>query len=239
MRVLAALFLASQLASAQIGSFVGERLRFQVTWSGMTAGYADMMCLPYGNGAVIRTVATANSAIQSLYPVYDTLESVVQMDGYPLRFAKKVHEGSYWANFRTFFRRGNNTAVVTGHAKGKPARPDSSMATTPVVYDMLSAFYEFRTMDLKPGDVARMDILDNRKMFHGVEIHCLRRERIKVPAGTFDCVVIEPKIHSEALFKAKGSLYIWLTEDARRLPVRMESRISLGRIRCDLLHVTR
>ena len=104
---------------------------------------------------------------------------------------------------------------------------------------MLSAFYEFRTMDLKPGDVARMDILDNRKMFHGVEIHCLRRERIKVPAGTFDCVVIEPKIHSEALFKAKGSLYIWLTEDARRLPVRMESRISLGRIRCDLLRVTR
>ena len=239
MRVLAALLLAGQLSFAQLSPYLGEKLRFQVTWSGMTAGYADMMCLPDGDGAVIRTVATANAAIQSMYPVYDTLESHARLDGYPLRFEKRVHEGSYWANFKTAFNRTTNSAVVSGTSKGKPARPDSSMGTTSDVHDLLSAFYAFRRMDLKVGVVSHMNILDNRKMFRDVEINVLRKETIEVPAGKFNCIVIEPKIHAEALFKAKGSLYVWLTDDANRLPVRMESRISLGRIRCDLLRATR
>jgi hypothetical protein len=188
---------------------------------------------------VIRTVANANATIQSMYPVFDTLESRVRMDGYPLHFEKKVHEGSYWANFRTVFNRASNTAMVSGTAKGKGARPDSSMATSPDVHDLLSAFYAFRRMDFKVGQISHLTILDNRKFYKDVEIYCLRRETVEVPAGKFDCLVIEPKIHAEALFKAKGSLTIWLTNDASRTPVRMESRISLGSIRCDLLRVKR
>lgn len=239
MRLLLLLALLAGLAPAQMGVHLGEKLRFQVSWGFMTAGYADMMCLPDGEGAVIRTVATANATVQSWYPVHDTLESRVGMDGYPTRFEKKVHEGDYWANFRTLFNRAAVTAVVSGTSKGKGKRPDSTMATSPEVHDLLSAFYAFRRMDYKIGQISRLDLLDNRKFYKGVEIHCLRKETITVPAGKFECVVIEPKIHAEALFKAKGSLQIWLTNDARRIPVRMESKISLGRIRCDLLRVTR
>lgn len=239
MRALFLLLVAAPLAMAQMGVHLGEKLRFQVSWGGMTAGYADMMCLPDGNGALIRTVATANSAIQYMYPVFDTLESRVLMSGYPTRFDKRVHEGSYWANFRTVFNRTNNTAVVSGTSKGKGPKPDSTLATSPDAHDLLSAFYAFRRMDLRIGQTSRLNILDNRKFYKDVEIHCLRKEVVEVPAGKFECLVIEPKIHAEALFKSKGSLTIWLTNDARRIPVRMESRISMGRIRCDLLRVTR
>jgi hypothetical protein len=239
MRRLLLLLVATGVAQAQMGVHLGEKLRFQVTWGLMTAGYADMMCLPDGNGAVIRTVAVGNAAIQSMYPVFDTLESRVEMTGFPTRFEKKVHEGSYWANFRTVFNRAANTAVVSGTSKGKGAKPDSTLATSPDVHDLLSAFYAFRRMEYRIGQTSRLNILDNRKFFKDVEINCLRKETITVPAGKFECIVIEPKIHAEALFKAKGSLLIWLTNDSRRVPVRMESKISLGRIRCDLMRVTR
>jgi Protein of unknown function (DUF3108) len=218
---------------------LGERLHFQVLWGGLTAGYAEMMCLPEGEGAVIRTVATANRTIQSLYPVHDTLESHVDGSGYPLRFEKRVHEGSYWARFRTLFDRRTNQASVSGTSKGRRTLPDTLLRTSPDAHDLLSAFYAFRRMELHAKGVSTLNILDNRKFYRGVEIRYLRKERITVPAGTFDCVVIEPKVHAEALFKAKGSLYVWLTDDERRLPVRMESRISLGRIRCELLRATR
>ncbi len=239
MRFLLLLLLCGECAFAGIGEYVGEKLRFEVKWGMMTAGYADMMCLPWGHGAIIRTVANANATVQSIYPVRDTVESYVRVDGYPVYFAKKVHEGSYWARFQTKFSRMSNTAVVAGRSKGKLARPDSLLRTSAKVHDILSAFYTFRSMPMVPGGISHMDILDNRKMFRNVEVHCLRRERVTVPAGTFDCLVVEPKIHSDALFKSKGSLLIWLTDDERRLPVKMESRISLGRIRCNLVRVMR
>jgi len=239
MRPLFLLLIAAGLSQAQMAVHLGEKLRFQVTWGFMTAGYADMMCLPDGNGAVIRTVANGNATIQSMYPVFDTLESRVEMTGFPTRFEKKVHEGDYWAKFRTVFNRAANTAVVSGTSKGKGAKPDSTLATSPDVHDLLSAFYAFRRMEYRIGQTSHLNILDNRKFFKDVEINCLRKETITVPAGKFECIVIEPKIHAEALFKAKGSLLVWLTNDSKRIPVRMESKISLGRIRCDLMRVTR
>ena len=58
----------------------------------------------------------------------------------------------------------------------------------------------------------------------------LGRERIRVPAGTFDCIVIEPMLKAGGIFKNKGRLVIWITDDDRRIPVLMRSKLLIGSI---------
>ena len=63
----------------------------------------------------------------------------------------------------------------------------------------------------------------------------LGREVVETPAGKFKCVVIEPKLKAGGIFKNKGRLVIWLTDDERRMPVLMKSKVAIGSISATLV----
>ena len=54
--------------------------------------------------------------------------------------------------------------------------------------------------------------------------------RVVTPAGAFDCVAIEPVLKAGGIFKSKGRLVIWLTDDEHRMPVLMKSKVAIGSI---------
>jgi len=60
------------------------------------------------------------------------------------------------------------------------------------------------------------------------------RERVKVPAGEFDCLVVEPVLEGEGLFQHEGKLTIWMTDDARKMPVLMKTKVKVGSIDASL-----
>lgn len=66
----------------------------------------------------------------------------------------------------------------------------------------------------------------------------LRRERISVPAGTFETVVIRPIIKSRGVFAENGRAEVWLTDDSRRIMVQMKSHLSLGSLSLHLRSYT-
>ena len=61
-----------------------------------------------------------------------------------------------------------------------------------------------------------------------VTIQVLRRERVKVPAGTFDCVVIRPIIKSRGIFSEGGRAELWISDDDRRIMVQLKSQLKIG-----------
>jgi Protein of unknown function (DUF3108) len=61
-----------------------------------------------------------------------------------------------------------------------------------------------------------------------VIIRVLRRERVRVPAGAFDAIVLQPIIKTSGIFSEGGQAEIWLTDDDRRMMVQMRSRLSFG-----------
>lgn len=63
-----------------------------------------------------------------------------------------------------------------------------------------------------------------------VRIHVLRKETITVPAGTFNCVVVQPTIKTTGIFSENGQALVWLTDDARHIVVQLKSRLSFGSI---------
>ncbi len=225
-------------AAAQAGARpAAESFGFEVYWGGMVVGRARIAVLPTtdSNQFVVRTTAKANNAIQSIYPVRDTVESWIRVsDGQPLRFHKRLNEGSYSASVRLDFdRREKVVRVKGGHRKGQA--PDTVVAIPDQVHDLLSAFHAVRSAELVPGKSITLAIVDNRKLFKQVEVACVGRETVELDHGTFQTLVIEPRLHGDALFKSKGKLKIWLTDDTRRMPVQMMSEIKLGTIRAELV----
>jgi hypothetical protein len=69
-----------------------------------------------------------------------------------------------------------------------------------------------------------------------LEVKVLRKEKKKVEAGVFNCIVVEPLIQEGAgIFVHKGSITVWLTDDNNRLPVYMKSQVILiGSISAEL-----
>jgi len=67
-----------------------------------------------------------------------------------------------------------------------------------------------------------------------MEVRVIRRERVEVPAGKFDCVVVEPVLKSEGIFKSKGEMMVWISDDDRRIPVQVKSKVPIGSISVSL-----
>lgn len=59
-----------------------------------------------------------------------------------------------------------------------------------------------------------------------IRIKVVRREKIKVPAGEFDAIVIEPTIKTNGIFKEGGRASLWLSDDDNRIMLQMKSRVS-------------
>jgi hypothetical protein len=90
-----------------------------------------------------------------------------------------------------------------------------------------SFLYFMRTVPLEVGmtyEFNRYFIPDRNP----VKIRVLRREQVRVPAGTFDCIVLQPIIKTRGIFSENGQAEIWLTDDARRIMVQMKSKLAFG-----------
>jgi hypothetical protein len=104
------------------------------------------------------------------------------------------------------------------------------------VQDALSSFYMTRFQELPIGGQITFDYHASRKT-KPMEVRILGREKVKTPAGKFSCIVIEPMLKAGGIFKNKGRLVIWLTDDDRRMPVLMKSKVMIGSIKVVLQEV--
>lgn len=204
----------------------GEKLRFSVQWKFMHAGKAWLEvpdAVDWNGRPALTLVARAesNAFISTFYKVRNRIESTWDRDGhFSWRYAENRREGGYRANNEIVFDYGLN------EARYKDGR------TFPIpdhCQDALSSFYYARTQPLPIGGSVVFDYHASRKSLP-LEVRVLGRERVKVPAGTFDCVVLEPMLKAGGIFKNKGRLLIWLTADDRRIPVLMRSKVTIGSI---------
>jgi hypothetical protein len=90
-----------------------------------------------------------------------------------------------------------------------------------------SFLYFLRTIPLEVGKEYSFDRYF-RPDRNPVRIVVLRRETVKVPAGTFNTVVIRPIIKARGVFSENGRAEVWLTDDTRHLMVQMKSHMKLG-----------
>jgi len=209
---------------------IGEYFQFSIDWNGLNGGNSLMQVQNIqrigGRRAYrIVTKAESNSFVSKFYKVRDRAESFVDAESlYALRFVKHLREGGYKKDVDVRFDQEAHRAEYDDGTK---------MDVSARVHDVLSAFYYVRTQPLPNGATLLLPTHDNKKSYD-MEVKVHKRERIQVPAGTFDCVLVEPMLKSEGVFKSKGSILVWLSDDARRIPVLVRTKVPVGSISVSL-----
>ncbi len=216
------LLLLGGVAEAQILK-PGERLNYDVSWFVFSAGDASLEIRDFEvieNTPCFHFVARAQSRILFFFKVDDRVESYCVSETLrPVRFEKHLREGKYKKDSVTIFNRENLTARYGNEIV--PVGLDCR--------DVLGAFYYFRMMKLpEPGQEMTVWIHDSKKDYP-LLIKALCRERVKVPAGEFSTISIKivPHPQFEGLFRNKGNMWIWLTDDEARIPVKVKAEVAI------------
>ncbi|HXL85827.1 MAG TPA: DUF3108 domain-containing protein, partial [Gemmatimonadaceae bacterium] len=157
-----------------------------------------------------------------LYRVHDVYESWMDAETLSsLRFVQELEEGGKDTERRFEIYPDRATFVQTSN---NPATEEPSVSQP---LDDGSFLYFIRTIPLVVGQT-----YDFNRYFrpdrNPVRIRVLRKERIRVPAGTFDALVIQPVIKTKGIFSENGHAEIWLSDDDRHIMLQLKSKLSFG-----------
>ena len=201
----------------------GERLVFAIQYGLIYAGDAT---LEVRNIAIIDSIpayhiistARTNRAFDIVFKVRDRVESFMDFENLiTLRFEKHLREGKFKRDEEVWFDQKQHLAHY----------PDKTLPIPPNTQDFLSALYYVRTLPIEVGEAIAMANHTGGKNYP-IYVKVLGRERVTVPAGTFDCIVVEPVLQTTSIFEHKGKLTIWLTDDSLKMPVLMRSKVVIG-----------
>jgi len=209
---------------------VGEYLKFVVRFGPIHAGfgYLEIPEMVEVNGRKCYHVvsrAESNDFFSTFYKVRDRAESWIDSIGlFTWRFEKHLREGKYRAD----------VIEVFDQVKGIVYTRKDTVRVPPFAQDVLSALYFVRTQELKVGASIRIANFSDGKNYP-LEVKVLRKETVRTRAGKFDCVVVEPILKSTGIFKHKGRITVYLTDDAYKMPVLMKTKIPVGSIIAELI----
>lgn len=219
---------------------IGEKLTFKVRYGFVRAGTATMSVLKETelNGHPvyqIQTTAESVSPFSWVYKVDDVVNSFIDKNGlFSWRFEKKLREGSYKIDLLVDYLPEDSLAKIhTIRYKDEIEEKHYDVKVPPFAMDVLASFYYIRTKPLRIGDIISIVNHDNKKVYN-LEIHVYMREEIDTAAGTFRCLRVEPLLKGEGIFKQKGRLLVWLTDDQYKIPVQMTSEVAVGHITTEL-----
>lgn len=210
----------------------GERLLFDVKYSFITAGEAVFSLNPadsvQGREAwqILFTVNTT-PFFSSIFTVEDRYESIIDAAGmFPWQYNQHVREGNYALDYGASFDQVKHTAKSENGVFRIP----------PYTHDVVSAFFFARTLDyttMRPGQKVEYKNFF-RDSTYGLGIKFLGYQQAEVDAGTFNCVLVEPLIKEGGLFKSEGRVLIYLSNDERKIPVKVVTKVLIGSINAEL-----
>ena len=229
-RTIALVLLLSASAHAQDGAHlpvpfgVGERLEYDLRFGKLHVGNASM---EVANVEDVRgrdtwhTVLQLHGGLRFVYRIDDTFESWIdRRTGNSLRFRKDQNEGH--RDIDQIFEIFPERAVYVHQS-------DTAVASVPAPLDEGSFLYFVRTLPLVVGQTYSFNryFIPDR---NPVTIKVLRKERVSVPAGDFDAIVVQPSFKTPGIFSENGHAEVWLSDDRNRIMLQMKTGLSFGSI---------
>jgi hypothetical protein len=216
----------------------GEKLVYEVKALSIIAGQAS---LEVDSPATVEKrpcyplVARAKAAFpfSTIYPVKDVQTSYFDVvDFLTWKFENNVSEGNYKAQNSELYDQVKHR-LWRRHNNETPEEVD----IPPFAQDLISCFYYFRLLPMELGKKYLIPTSSTGKNYNLV-IAVIRREKVTIPMGTFDCYLVKPYVKHDTVFRNSEDIDLWVTADSRHVPVLIKSAIVIGNIEISLLQAT-
>jgi hypothetical protein len=219
----------------------GERLRFQLKWAVIPAGEAVLEVLPMEiiDGETLyhfRLTARSNAFVDLFFKVRDQIDAYVDTNmTHAVKYRHQQLEGDHQKDVTIHFDWQNARAHYND---GKSRKTTDIRQGT---FDPLSVFYFTRMSPLKTERIIASPVSDGKKCVLG-QARVVRRETIRVAGETYETFLIEPDLkHVGGVFEKKkdAKIRLWITADVMRIPVKIASKVAIGRFVGELVEITR
>jgi hypothetical protein len=135
-----------------------------------------------------------------------------------LRFVQHINEGRYHAD-RDYRISPERATYSRNDAPEVPSVQDP--------LDDGSFLYFLRNVPLEIGHTYTFNRYF-QPAGNPIIIRVLRRERVTVPAGTFNAIVVQPRITTSRILSHKGHAEVWLADDSTHMMLQLKSSLSFG-----------
>lgn len=210
---------------------VGETLTYDVSWSSyVTAGTATVTVREkrpsYGSSAYhIVAEGRPTPLLSKLYTLYYKADTL--LDAYsllPQRGSIYSEEGSDRRTKTVSFNQGARTAVYEVQTATHVRR---ELTLPPYSQDALSAIYVLRALPLKPGASIAMPVSDSGRIYK-VQLSVGSPEAVKSGLGTVSAWRVTPTVLDEKGKPNGRAMALWISDDARKLPVKLQAELAVG-----------
>jgi Protein of unknown function (DUF3108) len=214
-----------------------QTLTYAVEWRVFPAGTATFRIEQVGGMQHVIATGESVGAVNLLFKVNDRFESYFnRTTGCSTSFAKQLQEGrrQVVSSLRFLSSEGKQMLdeknLVSGISRQQQA-PIPSCVT-----DLMSAIFYGGSQPLQPGTSFRMPVADAMRVVD-VNMKAEAREQIVTLAGTFPAIRVQPTADN-GVVKNRGNIWIWYTDDERRIPVQMRARLFWGTITMKLVSLS-
>jgi len=135
-------------------------------------------------------------------------------------------------------KKSRTTSITIDNERGTARLTDGRSIEIPAdTYDLAGLMYAIRAIELRPGSSRTFTLLEDDKRYT-ILVEAGQREKIRTRAGAFDAVRVSARVVEKANSRDKARLRLYVTDDARRLPVLLTADPSSGEVRVELTSVT-
>lgn len=218
------------------GLVPGERLTFLIRWMAIPAGRAEMKVTASGpDQFALSSLLESTGMVKVVYPLHDELSSRVQRRPntlLALEYTKIQQEGRKSRRLDFRFDRAAGVAWKQQNGSTPPERVELNDRQA---NDPITTFYAVRYHPgLRPGARFEVPIIDNDKQYAAV-VKVGESQQLFTGMGWFQALPVNPTLESSDLFRHEGGMVIWLTDDHRRLPLRVTTSLRLSSAAADLV----
>jgi hypothetical protein len=209
----------------------GETLTYDVSWSTFLVAGTVVTTVKEKKQSFDSTAyyivaeARPTPLLSSIYAVYYKLDTL--LDASTLlsqRGSLYTEEGKRHSLKTTLFDRKAKRAFFE-HQSATTVKADFPIAAS--TQDALAAIYVLRTIPLNAGAHLTMPVSDDGVNYN-MTIDVVGQERLKTPVGETSAWKVVPVVADEKGDAAGRNMAIWISNDARRYPLKMQAELPLG-----------
>jgi hypothetical protein len=236
--------LSAQACSLQNKSFqFGERIDYTIyyhlagVWVGAGEVYFKVDSAKVKNKLFYHfdSYGTTYKKYDWVYKVRDHYQTYNNPDNFqPLRFQREVNEGSSYIREDYVFNHKKDEVYTLRQLDEDEPFVKDTIPLKGCSYDMLSMIYYARNLDFSNSEindkVPIKIVIDNEA--HESYIRYLGKKELKIKGlGTFNCILFSPLLIEGSIFNAGEEMTVWVTDDANKIPLLIETPILVGSIR--------
>lgn len=212
----------------------GEILKYKLKYGFITAAEGTLKVqesdLKFDGKPTFRLLVDGETSgtFDIFYKIRDHYDSYIDKSNLkPYFYQENIREGGYRRQDKARFQQENKKVVAT---QGTFATP------TTQTFDLVSAYYFARSLDISKmqiGDYVKLNYFLGDEI-NQLEIQFVGRETIKTKLGKIKCLKFSPSIKPGRVFRKDSKLYLWITDDGNRVPVKAQVEIIVGAVTMEI-----